>query len=337
MSSWRYEKTSPVEIEQELTETTPADPDCKFCKGSGKIQLIFKSVDCECVTERLKYAHSEHMNDERPIEIVSPKGPDAGQNIYVPPPPAAPSPTPQRDLFSVSKRELVEAYQKLKSGRPGRRSTLNAGGRPRGGGYRFSSGGVGFTQYAGQHSLPPYAHERIPDIAPKRLQQIGGNSIIEAKTAGTVSVMPMVSPYFEPKAVSMFAVDPENPSIGNPNAPKEEPSKFASKSELDELEEQEANAEKVPWGGFLFTIGAVTVGGSPMLPGSILCPTGNTQGEILSVPFSRPGDPLEVDWSVFSTCGLARELIITVFNINPFDVQIFVTVYGNPVTSLDCY
>lgn len=62
---WRYQDHDPHISEGALTKAVPTkgDPDCEFCHGTGKIQLIFKSVDCECVTnrDRLKYAHSKEI------------------------------------------------------------------------------------------------------------------------------------------------------------------------------------------------------------------------------------------------------------------------------------
>jgi hypothetical protein len=45
-------------------------------------------------------------------------------------------------------------------------------------------------------------------------QQVAGANTIAAGAAGTVSVLPTVSPYFEPKAVYMFGVDPGAVTVG---------------------------------------------------------------------------------------------------------------------------
>ena len=65
--------------------------------------------------------------------------------------------------------------------------------------------------------------------------------------------------------------------------------------------------------------------------------TAASTNEILSDVFNRSDEPLLVNWSVFSTVGLARELQISVFNLNATEIRIFACVWGNAVTSLDCY
>lgn len=132
-------------------------------------------------------------------------------------------------------------------------------------------------------------------------QQVAGVVVVQPTVAGVISVVPTVSPYFEPKAVYLFGVD--NAAFGT---------------------------------NLRFTVGAVTVGGSPQLAINTLTPTG-LGAELLSDVYNRSDEPLLVNWSVFSTIGLARELQISVFNLNATAIRIFAAVWGNAVSSLDCY
>jgi hypothetical protein len=162
------------------------------------------------------------------------------------------------------------------------------------GGDKFYAGQGGVETYPGCYGLPTYCG----------WQQVAGVNTIAATTAGVVSVVPTVSPFFEPKAVYLFGIDPAAPGTN-----------------------------------LRFTVGAVTVGGSPQLAINTLTPVGGTPAspELLSDVFNRSDEPLLVNWSVFSTIGLARELQVSVFNLNAQAMQIFACVWGNAVTSLDCY
>jgi len=160
---------------------------------------------------------------------------------------------------------------------------------------KFYAGQGGVETYPGCYGLPTYCG----------WQQVAGSNNIAATTAGIVSVVPTVSPYFEPKAVYLFGIDPAAPGTN-----------------------------------LRFTVGAVTVGGSPQLAVNTLTPAGGGPGspaELLSDVFNRSDEPLLVNWSVFSTVGLARELQISVFNLNAVEIRIFACIWGNAVTSLDCY
>jgi len=162
-------------------------------------------------------------------------------------------------------------------------------------GQKFSAGQGGVETYPGCYGLPTYCG----------WQQVAGFANVAAGAIGVVSVLPTVSPYFEPKAIYLFGIDPAAPGTN-----------------------------------LRFTIGAVTVGGSPQLAINTLAPTGGAvagPGELLSDVFNRSDEPLLVNWSVFSTNGLARELQITVFNLNGQEIRIFACVWGNAVSSLDCY
>ncbi len=158
-------------------------------------------------------------------------------------------------------------------------------------GQKFYAGQGGVETYPGCYGLPTYCG----------WQQVAGSNDIEADNNGVISVLPTVSPYFEPKAVYLFGIDPASPGTN-----------------------------------LRFTIGAITVGGSPQLAINTLAPVG-IGSELLSDVFNRSDEPLLVNWSVFSTNGLARELQINVFNLNPVTLRVFACVWGNAVSSLDCY
>jgi len=165
------------------------------------------------------------------------------------------------------------------------------------GGDKFYAGQGGVETYPGCYGLPTYCG----------WQQVAGSVQIAGRTAGVLSVVPTVSPFFEPKAVYLFGIDPAAPGTN-----------------------------------LRFTIGAVTVGGSPQLAINTLTPTGGggaggSFAELLSDVFNRSDEPLLCNWSVFSTVGLARELQISLFNLNQQDIVVYACIWGNAVTSLDCY
>lgn len=163
------------------------------------------------------------------------------------------------------------------------------------GGDDFYAGQGGVETYPGCYGLPTYCG----------WQQVAGSVDIAATTAGVLSVVPAVSPFFEPKAVYLFGIDPAAPGTN-----------------------------------LRFTIGAVTVGGSPQLAINTLTPAGGgaaSPAELLSDVFNRSDEPLLCNWSVFSTVGLARELQISLFNLNAQPIRVFGAIWGNAVTSLDCY
>jgi len=163
------------------------------------------------------------------------------------------------------------------------------------GGDKFYAGQGGVESYPGCYGLPTYCG----------WQQVAGSVDIAGTTAGVLSVVPTVSPFFEPKAVYLFGIDPNAPGTN-----------------------------------LRFTVGAVTVGGSPQLAINTLTPAGGgaaSPAELLSDVFNRSDEPLLVNWSVFSTVGLARELQISLFNLNGQAIRVFAAVWGNAVTSLDCY
>ena len=73
-------------------------------------------------------------------------------------------------------------------------------------------------------------------------------------------------------------------------------------------------------------IGAVTVGGSPQIAINELSPDRKSAG-------LRPDDIDYVDWSIFSTPGLARELQFSLYNPNDIQVAVFICVDGWDVES----
>jgi hypothetical protein len=187
-----------------------------------------------------------------------------------------------------------QAFVDRNGGRRGR-GRGNADARMADGDQSFYAGEGGVETYPGCYGLPTYCG----------WQQVAGTVTIPAATDGVLSVLPTVSPYFEPKAVYLFGIDPNAPGTN-----------------------------------LRFTIGAVTVGGSPQMAINKTIPTGTGVGggELLSDVFNRSDEPLLINWSVFSTTGLARELQINLFNLNGNTaVQVFACIWGNAVSSLDGY
>lgn len=184
-------------------------------------------------------------------------------------------------------QSFVDTASRRGRGAPGnsRNVTMSAEGQ------KFYAGQGGVETYPGCYGLPTYCG----------WQQVAGSVDIVASTAGVVTVLPTVSPYFEPKAVYLFGIDPSAPGTN-----------------------------------LRFTVGAVTVGGSPQLAINNLQPTG-VGSELLSDVFNRSDEPLLCNWAVFSTTGLARELQINCFNLNTVTIRIYACIWGNAVSSLDCY
>ena len=120
------------------------------------------------------------------------------------------------------------------------------------------------------------------------------------KCNGVLSITPTETPYFEPKRIQFRSFD----CMGQT---------------LEHLD---------------FRIGAVTVGGSPQLAINNLTPSEDSSFSGSSIS-SKDLD--KVNWSVFSTVGLARELQISVYNPHEDDLLIYACVEGEDVPSLDCY
>lgn len=133
------------------------------------------------------------------------------------------------------------------------------------------------------------------------MQQVFGVALIRARDGGVLVVVPQDSPYFEPKRVKFRAFDCSGQSLEN----------------LD------------------FQIGAVTVGGSPQLAINTLTPSVQREGGI--APVISPRDLDEVNWSAFSTIGLARELQVSIANPSDVDLLIYMSIQGYEVASLDEY
>ncbi len=132
-------------------------------------------------------------------------------------------------------------------------------------------------------------------------QRLGRTIRISGNSVGVLGIRPEVSPYFDPKAVRLYGVDAAKPSINR-----------------------------------RFMVTAVEVGRTPQE--CVHRPRlASSEHGILSDVFNRSKDPLLVNWSVFSTMGLARELEIHVFNMNERDILVSSCIWGNSVSSLDAY
>lgn len=132
-------------------------------------------------------------------------------------------------------------------------------------------------------------------------QTLSGSAVVPAKSAGIVTIIPNLTPYFEPRAVRIYGYDEAKPSLNR-----------------------------------RFVVNAVEVGKSPQLAAH-WPRLDNASVGALSDVFNRSGDPLRVLWSLFSTRGLARELEIHVYNINDKPIVVNATTFGKGVTSIDCY
>lgn len=124
-----------------------------------------------------------------------------------------------------------------------------------------------------------------------------GSVFVSPDTATVLQIMPPRSPFFEPKRAQITCLHAEDPTRA-----------------MD------------------LKIGSVTIGGSPQLAINALTPSRDSQG-------IRPEDLhcQNVNWSVFSTVGLARELQMSVYNPNREPVAAFVSLDGFDVHSLDEY
>ena len=130
---------------------------------------------------------------------------------------------------------------------------------------------------------------------------LSGRAVIPAKSAGVVSIVPNLTPYFEPRAVRIYGYDEDRPSLNR-----------------------------------RFVVNAVEIGKSPQM--ALHWPRiSNDSVGVLSDVFNRSGDPLRVPWACFSTRGLARELEIHVYNMNSRPIAVNATAFGKGVTSLDYY
>ncbi len=133
------------------------------------------------------------------------------------------------------------------------------------------------------------------------MQRVFGVAHIRARDNGVLTVIPGDLPYFEPRRVKFRAFDCSGQSVEN----------------LD------------------FQIGAVTVGGSPQLAINTLTPSpGRLDGHN---PVISPKDLDEVNWSIFSTVGLARVLQVSIGNPSDVDLLIYMCIEGYEVASLDAY
>lgn len=123
---------------------------------------------------------------------------------------------------------------------------------------------------------------------------VGGSGDIPPMSQGSIQVVPTVAEHFDPKAVYMFGIDPNNPSTN-----------------------------------LRFTIAAITAGGRPQFANNKIVADG-TGGELLSDVFNRSDNPLMVNsWSVVSTDALGAQLKFDIFNFNASTIRIFITLWGN--------
>ncbi len=225
--------------------------------------------------------------------------------------------TLERDLMrlklrEITKTELVEAYTRLK-----RRTERQAERRRAKVGLervdredfdnqrrRFSREIEILRDKITALELTPRQVERVgPGTTPTdtngdAYQILGMVNAIPACSWGEIRVSPTVSPYFDPKAISMKGLDSQCPGTN-----------------------------------VRFTVGDVSVGGMAQMAtssryGSADAGAADGSTEILSDVFSGE-NPMPVNWATISTPALARDLVIRVFNPNPIEIKVFTTLWGN--------
>lgn len=119
--------------------------------------------------------------------------------------------------------------------------------------------------------------------------------VIRPRSNAVCTVIPTVTPFFEPSRCHVACLDVENPS-----------------RHMD------------------LKIGAATVGGSPQLAINSLVPNDET---LCLHP--KDLDNTDVNWLILSQPGLARELQFSLYNPNKIDVAVFICIDGWNVNSLD--
>ena len=133
-------------------------------------------------------------------------------------------------------------------------------------------------------------------------QKLGNSIKVPGHSSAILKVIPTVSPYFEPRAIRLIGSALASPSTNR-----------------------------------RFIVGAITVGGSPQLAINKIHPIESFEEGLLSDVFNRSYDPLLLNWSVFSTLKLARELEIHIYNLNEEEILVSACLWGNAVSSLECY
>jgi len=141
-------------------------------------------------------------------------------------------------------------------------------------------------------------------IVANQWQKLSESTVVKPGGSEVLLVYPKISPYFEPQAARIYAYM------------KSDPSKNAR-----------------------FTVSAVEIGKSPQeavhWPRAEVAELG-----IIGDIFSRGKDPALVNWAVFSTKGLARELEVHVNNLHRGEcdeIVVHLVVWGRPVVSLDSF
>lgn len=131
-------------------------------------------------------------------------------------------------------------------------------------------------------------------------QIVSGSACVKAMQVGEIVVAPSATPYFEPKAVQMGAVDDGDihGATGNPKP---------------------------------FTIGAVDIAGCPQIESMKRVPNGES-GELPSSTYEKGR---RVNWAIFGHAGdSGRDLRVCAYNPNPVNINIRVSVWGNPINEV---
>lgn len=197
----------------------------------------------------------------------------------------------RRELMSqVTKKELAEAYMRLKRRSRDRRKYDRREERQLA--RRTAEALEKLSERMDDAAEPAPA---VSSSLGEPMQMMGASVEIAAGVDGALSISPQVSPYFKPKAIALYGIDPY--AVGTNQR---------------------------------FYIKSVEIGGVSQLATTDFGYRSDECG-ILSDAFY---EPVPVDWSVFSTQGLARELQIKIHNPNSANLKVFAVVYGDSMDSL---
>ena len=177
----------------------------------------------------------------------------------------------------------------------GGEATIKSGNGGYGGGDISIKAGDGRPGGNFAYSQHQIQQQEIQIEPEKCLHPLAAGIRLPAGSYGEICISPTVTPYFEPKKIQMGAIDPICPGTN-----------------------------------MRFTIGTACIGGAPQLPINKWNPNGGSD-ELLSDIFV---DPVAVDWDVFSCLGLGRECRLHVWNPNGCEIQIFTTMWGNPMVNI---